>query len=91
MKFKEFESGVGGVSKILLFRSATGKVSWAREVVLHSTNCFFLFWSTSVLFVRPLIPLFWILLVSALGFNARLVPSLACPLDFAQRLPQIHL
>ena len=38
---------------------------------------FFNFWRTHVLFVGPLIPLFGLLVMSALGFKAR-VDSLAC-------------
>ena len=45
--------------------------------------CFFL--------VGPLIPFFWLLVTSALGFKARVDPSLACFLACSQRMPSVVL
>ena len=48
-------------------------------------------WRTSVLFLGPLIVLFWTLVTSAQGFKARVDPLLVWFLICMQLIPQIHL
>ena len=69
------------------------EVGSAKDILCNVSIIFWTFqtkeWRILVLFEWPLIPMFGLLLMPALGFKAKMDPSLACFITCVQWISQI--